>query len=176
MHAFNCLPPRHFGHPTKLTCSLSCTRFLAHWWDPGAVLDATVALWWLQCALALACTLLLVRSGRDQPSFFDVAFTCCCKVCLPSHMERAGCFLVARFQWRHAALEKPRTLALLHVFFILRLTCVALPHFVQPFYMLTHHRYSLESMSAVVLMPLLPCVVAAGSGGIVARQADIGER
>lgn len=34
-------------------------RFLIHYWDHDAVMEAAVVLWWIQAALALACTLLL---------------------------------------------------------------------------------------------------------------------
>ncbi|EFN55440.1 hypothetical protein CHLNCDRAFT_35385 [Chlorella variabilis] len=76
--------------------------FLIHYWDHDAVMEAAVVLWWIQAALALACTLLL------------------------------------------------------------------------PFFMFTLHRFELEKMSALWLLPILPCVVASGSGGIIARNASVG--
>jgi tellurite resistance protein TehA-like permease len=77
--------------------------FLVNWWDPERVMHTAEALWWIDAALALACTLVL-------PFFMFIK----------------------------RAIKRP------------------------------------ERITALLILPVLPCVVASGTGGILANRADLG--
>ncbi|KAL4425248.1 hypothetical protein ABPG75_009264 [Micractinium tetrahymenae] len=135
-------------------------------YDVPAKFEAGWAFWWLTVLLFSTFSLMLIGRfvffWRDAAMFLGAI--------PPSLGVIVNGFPRFLAHWWDGDAVMRRAVALWWVQAGLALACTL----ILPFYMFARHSYELKVITAVSLMPLLPCVVAAGSGGIVARSAPLG--